>query len=94
MPPIGQFIGVYMVTVSIIAVVLTILDKHRARRHQWRVPESTLLGVSALGGSIAMLITMRLIRHKTAKPKFTVGIPLIIAGQMVAIIGVWYLLYR
>lgn len=50
-------------------------------RPQRRVPEKTLLIIAALGGSAAMLITMRTIRHKTQHAKFMVGIPVIIIAQ-------------
>ena len=52
-----------------------------------RVPEKTLLILSALGGSIAMLITMRTIRHKTNKNKFMLGIPAIIVAQCVLVVA-------
>lgn len=53
-----------------------------------RVPEATLLLLSALGGSIAMLLTMLLVRHKTKKAKFMVGIPLILILQIAAVVAV------
>ena len=68
------------------AVIITIHDKSAARRHKWRVRESTLLLVSALCGSVAMLVTMLLIRHKTKHAKFMVGLPVIIALQIAAVI--------
>lgn len=52
-----------------------------------RVPEKTLLIISALGGSIAMLITMRAIRHKTQHMKFMIGIPAIIVAQCVLVVA-------
>lgn len=57
-----------------------------------RVPEKTLLIISALGGSIAMLITMRAIRHKTQHAKFMVGIPVIILLQCAAAVALVILL--
>jgi len=80
------YIAVYLAVISLLAVILTIHDKRAARRHKWRVRESTLLLVSALGGSVAMLMTMLLIRHKTKHAKFMVGLPVIIAIQIAAII--------
>jgi len=57
-----------------------------------RVPESALLVISLLGGSVAMFFTMLLIRHKTKKPKFMVGIPVIIVLQIAAIAAALFLL--
>ena len=67
---------------SLVAVVLTVSDKSRARRHAWRIPEAALFTVAALGGSAAMLLVMLLIRHKTKHPKFMLGLPLILCLQI------------
>ena len=77
MPLVCKILLVYLAGISLVAVVVTIADKSRARRHKWRVPEATLLTLSALGGSAAMYVTMRCIRHKTQKKKFMWGIPAI-----------------
>ena len=78
--------GVYLALISIIAVTVTVADKVKAKTGAWRVKESTLLLLSAIGGSVAMFITMQVIRHKTKHAKFMVGIPLIIAVQVAAFI--------
>ena len=64
----------------------------KAKTPQRRVPENTLLTIAALGGSIAMLITMRTIRHKTQHMKFMVGIPVIIVLQCVLVVALVVLL--
>ncbi|MBQ1183310.1 MAG: DUF1294 domain-containing protein [Clostridia bacterium] len=71
----------YLVIVSLVSFIITVFDKLRAKSGGWRVPEKTLLVLSFLGGSIAMLFTMNIVHHKTNKPKFMVGIPLIIVVQ-------------
>jgi len=76
-----MIILLYLAIVSLVSVIVTIFDKLRAKSGGWRVPEKTLLLLSFLGGSVAMLFTMNLIRHKTKKAKFMVGIPLIIVLQ-------------
>ncbi|MBQ2545580.1 MAG: DUF1294 domain-containing protein [Clostridia bacterium] len=81
----------YLGVISVIAVVVTIADKVKAKRGAWRVPENTLLLLSALGGSVAMLVTMLLIRHKTKHLKFMLGIPIIIVLQIPLL---WWLLTR
>lgn len=86
------YIAIYLATISLLAVILTLRDKSAARKSKWRIKEHTLLIVSALGGSIAMLITMRVIRHKTKHAKFMVGIPVIIVLQIVAALFVCWLL--
>lgn len=50
---------------------------------RWRIPEATLLGAALLGGSVGSLAGMYLVRHKTKHIKFTLGIPVILAAQVV-----------
>lgn len=71
----------YLAIISLAAVILTAADKSAARKKKRRVSEKALLSVAVLGGSIAMFITMKCIRHKTKKRKFMIGIPLIIVAQ-------------
>ena len=66
---------------SLISVVITAVDKSRARNHGKRISESTLLYIAALGGAPLMFITMLLIHHKTKHVKFMLGLPLMIAYQ-------------
>ena len=85
------FVG-YFLIISLFAIGLTLHDKRAARRGEWRIRERTLLIVSALGGSVAMFVTMRIIHHKTRHKKFMVGIPAIFVIQ-VAIVVVVSLFY-
>lgn len=66
-------------------------DKKRARRHQWRIPEKILFGISLLGGSAGTWLGMYLYRHKTRHWHFVVGLPLIFFVQVTAVI--WYGLF-
>nr|WP_319488284.1 DUF1294 domain-containing protein [uncultured Caproiciproducens sp.] len=90
MPNYIYWIG-YLIIINFIAVVVTAMDKHNARKHRWRVPETTLLLIAALGGSLAMLLTMYAIHHKTLHKKFMLGIPIIITMQ---ILTIYYIFYR
>lgn len=77
------FALVYLLIISLVAFAVTVYDKWAAvKRPQERTRESTLLLLSALGGSIAMLFTMLGIRHKTKHLKFMLGIPLIVLLQL------------
>ena len=80
-----KFLIIYLILINLIAVIVTVHDKAAAVNGNWRVKERTLLLLSALGGSPAMLLTMLLIRHKTRKAKFMVGIPLIMILQAVIV---------
>ena len=79
-----KYVLLYLAAISLVSAVVTISDKRRAKSGRRRCPEKVLLLLSALGGSGAMLITMKIIRHKTQKPKFMVGIPIIILLQLTA----------
>jgi uncharacterized membrane protein YsdA (DUF1294 family) len=57
-------------------------DKQKAKKGAWRIPEATLMGVAAIGGSLGAFAGMRLFRHKTKHPKFFIGIPVIIILQI------------
>ena len=75
---------IYLAVISLISVILTVSDKRRAIKHRYRISEFTLMLFSALGGGVAMLLTMLLIHHKTRHVKFMVGIPVIIILQLTA----------
>ena len=72
---------IYLAAISFISIVITVADKIKAQMGAWRIKESTLLLFSALGGSVAMYMTMQVIRHKTLHKKFMIGIPVIIVLQ-------------
>ena len=80
----------YFIAVSLLAIGLTLYDKHAAHKGSWRIKERTLLIVSMIGGSLAMLVAMRCARHKTRHGKFMVGIPIIIIMQIAVVVFVWY----
>lgn len=61
-------------------------DKYYAIKNKWRIPEKILIGIALLGGSFGCITGMQLFRHKTRKPKFSIGLPVILAIQVVAVI--------
>ena len=85
---------IYFAVISIISAIVCVADKRRAVKGKWRVKESTLFLLCALGGSVAMYITMRLIRHKTLHKRFMIGIPLIIAAQIILLAMLIRLLFK
>lgn len=77
-----KLILLYLLIINAIGFVLMLVDKHKARKNLWRIPEATLMTAAALGGSIGCLLGMYTVRHKTRHLKFTLGIPLILAAQI------------
>ena len=76
----------YLIIVNAAAFLLMLADKLKAKRGAWRIPEATLMGIAAIGGSIGALAGMYLFRHKTKHIKFTLGIPVILIGQIALVI--------
>lgn len=76
----------YLLIINAAGFLLMLVDKWKAKKNRWRVRESTLLLVAALGGSIGSLAGMYLFRHKTQHLKFTLGIPLILAAQCFVVV--------
>ena len=77
----------YLAIINALGFVLMRVDKQRAKRKLWRIPEATLMAVAVFGGSIGSLLGMYAFRHKTKHPKFAVGIPLILILQVIIYIS-------
>ena len=77
---------IYLAVISVVSIIVCIYDKIAAKANpRHRIREATLLILSALGGSVAMFLTMQVIRHKTKHLKFMLGIPAIIVVQIALI---------
>ena len=90
--PVLSILIAYVVIVSIISIIVCFYDKKISKKNrvELRIPEKTLLILSAAGGSVAMFITMLIIRHKTKHFKFMFGIPAIIIVHAAAIFALFY----
>ena len=86
-----KYLIIYLLIINALGFLLMLIDKWKARHHRWRIPEATLMGVAALGGSVGSLVGMYTVLHKTKHIKFTVGIPVILVVQIFAAV---YFLYR
>ena len=80
---------VYLLLVNFVTFVLYGVDKRKAIRKAWRIPESVLIGFAAIGGSVGAFLAMLVFRHKTKHAKFTVGVPLILVAQIIAAIALY-----
>ena len=85
-----QLILLYLLIINAIGFVLMLVDKLKAKKNLWRIPEATLMTTAAMGGSIGALAGMYTFRHKTKHLKFTLGIPLILIVQIA--LAVWLIL--
>ena len=72
----------YLLAVNLLTFISYGIDKWKARRNRWRIPEATLLLLAALGGSIGALLAMKMFRHKTQHKKFRYGVPIILLVQL------------
>ena len=81
-----QILLVYLLLVNAAGFLLMLMDKIKAKRNLWRIPEATLMGVAAIGGSIGAIAGMNLFRHKTKHAKFYIGLPVILVLQIMAVI--------
>lgn len=79
----------YLILANLAAFILMGVDKSKARRHRWRIPERALFLSAVLGGSVGAIAGMWLFRHKTRHWYFVVGMPAILALQVAV-----YLLLR
>lgn len=80
-----HFLTTYLVLVNAFSFLLMLIDKLKAKKGAWRIPESTLMGAAILGGSIGAMAGMYLFRHKTRHVKFFLGLPLILIIQLVLV---------
>ena len=76
----------YLGAINVIAIAVYGWDKLCAMKHWWRVPEITLLGIAAIGGSIGALMGMRLFHHKTLHLKFKYGVPVILVLHVAGLV--------
>ena len=74
---------IYLIIINILTFLIFGIDKWKARRGKWRIPEGTLIWMSIIGGSIGALVGMYLFHHKTQKLKFNLGIPAILLAQAI-----------
>ncbi len=84
-------IGLYLICVNLLGLIYFFIDKQKAKRQSWRTPEATLFTIAVFGGSIGCLLGMYLFHHKTAKPRFYIGMPVILTVQVLIILIAFFL---
>ncbi len=76
----------YVVIINIIAFITMGIDKWKAKKRAWRIPEATLFILAGVGGSIGAIAGMYTFRHKTKHRSFTWGMPAILLAQIILIV--------
>ena len=79
----------FLIIINILTFLLYGIDKWKAKRLRWRIPESVLLGLAVVGGSIGAWLGMRVWHHKTQHKKFRYGVPAILVAQIVVLVVVF-----
>ena len=72
----------YLLGINAVAFIMYGIDKYKAKKAKWRIPEATLLLLAVLGGSIGAWMGMKVWHHKTKHKKFKYGIPAILLIQI------------
>jgi len=87
-----KYIFAYLIIINIVLFFMMAWDKNRAKNAAWRVRESTLFVLAAIGGSIGGIIAMQAFRHKTKNKSFTIGFPFILIMQIILAIAIIFLI--
>ena len=77
-----KLLSCYLLLINAAAFLCMLIDKEKAKKNRWRIPEATLIAIAALGGSLGCIGGMYAFRHKTKHLKFTIGLPMILAVQI------------
>ena len=77
-----KIVLIYLVAINVVTFVVYGIDKYKAVRSKWRIPESTLIGLAVIGGSVGAWLGMKFWHHKTLHAKFRFGIPIILIAQV------------
>lgn len=83
-------IAIYFISMNILGLMVMGIDKYKAKKKTFRIPEATLFTIAVFGGSLGTTLGMFLFRHKTRHWYFLYGMPLILLVQA----AIFYLLYR
>ncbi len=78
-----QNIIMYLIVINLFTFFMMWLDKRKAKKGKWRIPENTLLLLVILGGGIGGIAGMYTFRHKTQKAKFVIGFPAVLICEII-----------
>lgn len=82
----------WILIINAVAFVTAGIDKYLAKKNRRRISESTLFTLALIGGAVGEYVSMKLFRHKTLHKRFMIGLPVIIAVQLILLYlyrGLW-----
>lgn len=81
------WLGIYLIVVNLAGFAMMGIDKSRARKRAWRIPEAHLMIVALIGGSVGSILGMWIFRHKTRHWYFAYGLPVILILQLAIVVA-------
>ena len=81
-----QLFWIGILILNVVTFFVYGIDKFKAKKSLWRIPESTLLILAAVGGSVGAYLGMKVWHHKTLHKKFSLGVPAILLLHIVLLV--------
>ncbi len=81
---------IYILVINVFAFIIMGLDKEKAKKNHWRIKESTMFMIAFLGGAAGVLSGMKAFHHKTKKPVFEFGIPILFILNIALFIYIYF----
>ena len=85
----SELIAYYILGINVIVFIIYGIDKLKAKKGKWRIPENALLLLAIIGGSIGAWMGIKVWHHKTLHKKFKYGIPLIVIAQIAIVVYIF-----
>lgn len=79
-----NYLSYYFIFINIINFILFAVDKQKAKKNQWRIPEAWLFLTSLIGGSLGGILSMNIMKHKTRKISFAIGMPILMIVNFIS----------
>ena len=79
----------YLIAINVVTFIVYGIDKLKAKKQAWRIPESVLIMLAVIGGSIGAWLGMKVFHHKTLHNKFRYGVPIILFLQVALVLYFW-----
>ena len=81
-----KYFFIYLAIINLLGFFAMFLDKQKAKKDKWRIPEKTLFWLAVIGGSLGTTLGMHMFRHKTKHWYFKFGMPFILIVQIILMI--------